>query len=127
MYVDLKELVYEAKWHNRTKRRKSAWRNGLKQYIEEIVNNRYGDDRYVDIDEETSFLNGARDWGQYSYGGCSLIYDYDIALRLCNPSEFAKKKEGMLPPNSNETWLDVQARALAQAALSIRWALRKLK
>lgn len=27
-------------------------------------------------------MNGAKSWAQYSYGGCSLVYDGDIAERL---------------------------------------------
>ena len=60
-------------------------------------------------------LNGASDWSQYSWGGSSLIYDYDIAERTCTPSELKKTKGGERRPNSREEWLDVQARALSQA------------
>lgn len=66
-----------------------------------------------------ALLNGARDWQDYSYGGCSLIYDGDIAERLCTPSELRRKRGGELPPNREETWLDVQARALNRAARGI--------
>lgn len=60
-------------------------------------------------------LNGARDWSEYSYGGCSLIYDGDIAERLCTPGELKRTRHGERRPNSREGWLDVQARALSQA------------
>lgn len=60
--------------------------------------------------------NGAGTWYEYSYGACALVYDGDIAERLCTPSELKKKRGGELNPNSRETWLDVQARALNQAA-----------
>lgn len=49
-------------------------------------------------------------------GGCSLIYDSDIAERLCCPSELRKTHNGERRPNSKEEWLDTQARALTQAA-----------
>lgn len=68
--------------------------------------------------------NGAGTWGEYSYGGSSLIYDCDIAERLCTPSELKKKRGGELNPNSRETWLDVQARALNQAAARAWNAIR---
>ena len=71
-----------------------------------------------------SLLNGAESWRAYSYGGCSLIYDADIAERLCSPSEYAKTREGERAPNSRETWLDCQARALGQAATLIASALK---
>ena len=61
-------------------------------------------------------LNGARNWKEYSWGGCALIYDEDIARRYCTPSELKKTRNGQRKPNSTEEWLDVQARALLQAA-----------
>lgn len=60
-------------------------------------------------------LNGASCWEEYSNAGCSLCYDADIAARVCTPSELKRKHGGMYEPNSRETWLDVQARALHQA------------
>jgi len=60
--------------------------------------------------------NGADSWQAYSYGGCGLIYDCDIAEHYCTPSELKKVKGGKRNPNNRETWLDVQARALRQAA-----------
>ena len=63
-----------------------------------------------------ALLNGADNWAQYSWGGCSFIYDGYIADRLCTPSEWKKTNGGLRRPNKNELWLDVQARALRQAA-----------
>lgn len=60
-------------------------------------------------------LNGASCWEEYSNGGCSLCYDADIAARVCTTSELKRKRGGELYPNSRETWLDVQARALRKA------------
>lgn len=65
-------------------------------------------------------LNGASCWEQYSNGGCSLCYNADIAARVCTPSELKRTDGGMNAPNSRETWLDVQARALYQACNRIR-------
>ena len=65
-------------------------------------------------------LNGASCWEQYSNGGCSLCYNADIAVRVCTPSELKRTGSGMNNPNSRETWLDVQARALYQAYNRIR-------
>ena len=72
-------------------------------------------------------LNGAMDWEDYSYGGCSLIYDSQIAERLCTPSELKKKDGGRLEPNSQESWLDVQTRALRQASIRIKSKFRLSK
>lgn len=60
--------------------------------------------------------NGAENWSAYSWGGCGLVYDADIAEHYCTPSELKKVRGGDRRPNSREEWLDVQARALRQAA-----------
>ena len=69
-------------------------------------------------------LNGAADWSAYSYGGCALVYDEDIARHYCTPSELRKvtHKDGTISERANaeEIWLDVQARALYQAARLIK-------
>ena len=72
-------------------------------------------------------LDGAADWSQYSWGSCSLIYDSDIAERLCCPSELKKTRNGERRPNSREEWLDVQARALRQAANRVCRHIRSLE
>ena len=69
-------------------------------------------------------LNGADDWRQYSEGGCSLIYDADIAERVCSPSELKRCKGGERQPNARENWIECQARALWQAAALVRRAWR---
>ena len=67
-------------------------------------------------------LNGADNWEEFSYSGNALIYNYDIAKRLCTPSEFKKTKEGYHNPNSREDWCKCQARALTQAFNKL-WAI----
>lgn len=74
---------------------------------------------------EKAMLNGAGDWQQYSEGGCSLVYDADIAERLCSASELKRCKGGERQPNASENWLECQARALAQAAALVRRAYAK--
>ena len=96
---------------------RSAWGRGVKVYalelLEELPDNvDYGSVKALEAD----MLNGASSWGQYSWGGCSLIYDEDIAKRLCTPSELKKTRNGERRPNAREEWLDTQARALRQAA-----------
>ena len=94
---------------------RSAWSNGVKTYAIELLT-------YVETAEFESLdelknvvLHGASDWMQYSEGGCSLIYNADIAERLCSPSELKRTKNGLNDPNSRENWVQVQARALSQA------------
>jgi len=100
---------------------RSAWSKGVKDFAFDLLDNLEG----RDITKE-NLLNGASDWSAYSYGGCALIYDADIAEALCSPSELKVKKGGDLQPNSKETWLDVQARALGQACSLILRLNRKV-
>jgi hypothetical protein len=95
---------------------RSAWSKGVKLYalelIEEMEDTR---EFYASPADKKELLNGADNWQQYSEGGSALIYDGDIAERLCNPTEYKRTREGERQPNARETWLDVQARALYQA------------
>lgn len=95
---------------------RSAWDKGVNLYALELLDNIRdlpADDSRQEI--QKALLNGARDWREYSWGGCSLIYNGDIAARLCSPSEFRRTRGGEWRPNRREEWLDVQARALHQA------------
>lgn len=96
--------------------RVSKWSQGVEQYAQEL--REFLDENKLEI-TETNMLNGAENWSQYSWGGCSLIYDEDIAERLATASEIKRKTraDGSLSEraNSSEQWLDVQARALFQA------------
>lgn len=96
---------------------RSAWDKGKKAYALELLDNFPEDHEFYAVPQtKKELLNGAADWSQYSWGGCSLIYNSDIAQRLCSPSELKKTHNGERRPNSREEWLDVQARALFQAA-----------
>lgn len=97
---------------------RSAWSKGVKDFALDLLENiRDLNGREVETRKEleTALLNGARDWREYSWGGCSLIYNADIAERLCSPSELKRTRSGEWRPNRREEWLDVQARALYQA------------
>jgi len=100
-----------------------AWQRGVNTYALELVEQAEVPLTLENLRE--TLLNGAADWGQYSYGGCSLIYDTDIAERLCSPSKLKRKRGGELQPSTRETWLDCQARALWQAEAMIKRALRQ--
>ena len=117
-------------------KQRSAWGKGVTKYALELVEQlgeqiRDGYFDELDLAESkkvrAALLNGAADWNQYSWGGCSLIYDSDIAERLCCPSELKKTRNGERRPNSREEWLDVQARALFQAANRIYRHIRTLE
>ena len=100
---------------------RSAWGRGVNAYALELVEELRERAAYEGRNPEPGkecrewMLNGAQDWNQYSWGGSSLIYDGDIAERLCTPSELKKTRHGERRPNSREEWLDTQARALTQA------------
>lgn len=107
-------------------RTRSAWDRGVQAYALELLDDydeyvRYAanDGKAVPELSEATLLNGAADWSQYSWGGCSLIYNTDIAERLCSLSELKRCQGGGRNPNSREEWLDVQARALRQAFTSL--------
>ena len=101
---------------------RSAWDKGVTLYAFELVEELEERAKYEGRNPEPGaecklwMLNGAQDWNQYSWGGCSLIYNSDIAERLCCPSELKRTRNGERRPNSREEWLDTQARALYQAA-----------
>ena len=101
---------------------RSAWSKGVKNYAIDLVD---GLDDCLNITKE-KLLNGASDWSTYSYGGCALIYDADIAEALCSPSELKARRGGERQPNRSETWLDMQARALQQACSLILRTLKRI-
>lgn len=101
---------------------RSAWGRGVTSYALELLeklreasdyNTGKGEPTKAD---ENTLLNGASSWSDYAWGGNGLCYNYAIAERLCNPSELKKTNGGELRPNRREEWLDVEARALYQAA-----------
>lgn len=111
---------------------RSAWDKGVREYASDLLDGLYEGilNGYINIDDlhspamlDKALLNGASDWDQYSWGGCSLIYDGDIAERLCTPSELKKTRNGERRPNRSEEWLDVQARALRKAAYAIKHSM----
>lgn len=104
---------------------RSAWARGVKAYAAELCSGLRDAAAYAAetgtpsplADRETvraALLNGARNWC-----GCALIYDGDIAARLCTASELRRTRNGQRDPNPRETWLDVQARALCQASMAV--------
>lgn len=112
---------------------RSAWSKGVTVYALELVEQlaEAAEGGYIDVEDLTAprmlrkaLLNGADDWSAYSWGGGSLIYNGDIAERLCCPSELKRTRNGERRPNSREEWLDVQARALSQAEARVRSVIR---
>ena len=122
-YLDYSKFAVEVKEKIENSKARSCWAKGVRDYALDLFN------EYIDSENavkgyipnffaitEKDLLGGAKDWKQYSWGGCAFCYDGDIARALCTPSELKRTKSGKMPPNSQEDWLDVQARALYQAA-----------
>lgn len=111
---------------------RSAWGRGVNAYALELVEELRERAAYEGRNPEPGkecrewMLNGAKDWYQYSWGGSSLIYDSDIAERLCTPSELKKTRHGERRPNGREEWLDTQARALYQACNRVARVYRSI-
>ena len=92
---------------------RSAWEKGVLHYAFFIMSKF---DRETEIESETTLLSGAKNWKQASCSGVFYVNDEVIALTLCNKSELRMTRDGKRRPNRDETWLDVQARALFQAS-----------
>ena len=121
----LKNMETENKIFNRIEHLnpRSAWNRGVMRYALELINS-------IEVGEEITekkMLNGAKDWKEYSEGGCALIDDELICRRLCSPSEIKKTHNGERRPNKQENWIDVQARALYQAARLIMKIKREVE
>lgn len=120
------KTIQEVRQELETRKTRSAWDRGVNAYALELLDQLEENRRYYEKDEhlhplelEKELLNGAENWSQYSWGGSALIYDGDIAKRLCTPSELKRTRNGERRPNAREEWLDTQARALYQAATRI--------
>lgn len=108
---------------------KSAWKKGVREYALEIVEEYVSGGAWngVDITDARQVLNYTYTKDEklldivrfMSEGGSFLIYNEDIAERLCTRSELlhATHKDGSLRDHANarESWLDVQSRAVYQA------------
>jgi len=114
-------------------RSRTYWERGVNDYASRFADDleEWLDGNYIELDDlrnlnrlEKILLNGANDWNHYSWSGCSLCYNSQIAEQLCTPSELKKTRNGERQPNKYEDWLDVQARALRQAYLLVQRAVR---
>ena len=81
-----------------------AWGRGVAQYalvlLHDLADN--GEEEYTGSPyDHRTLLNGASCWQEYSEGGCALIFDRDIADRLCTPSELHRIDYGKCNPNSH--------------------------
>ena len=91
----------------------SAWDKGVKDFAVDMFDSFVEDSKRIWIQNitEDDLLNGAKDWKQYSWGGCALVYNDDIRKALC-PDDTGEEKRS----RDGKPWLDVQAEALRKAA-----------
>lgn len=88
----------------------TKWEKGVKQYALELATEAEEKEYLSEEEFEKALLNGAQDWRQYSYGGCSLINDDEIFCRLFTQTTLRKWLiKGKLGA------LDLQAQALKEA------------
>ena len=109
------------------KKARSKWGKAVLQDAQWLLENVIdGYDEPYELSEKL-VLNGASDWGQFSWGGNALIYNGDIAEHYSTPSELKNfwglTKDGGVKRDTNtagEHLMDIQARALRQAWWAIR-------
>lgn len=114
--IDVKRLVEEAEKLSRTER--SCWNHGvaslIRDYAKEVLQEHDGE--IISARDFYKLWNcGNEALKDAVYGGYFDIWNYDIAKRLCTPSELKKSNEGMRRPNKCEEWIDVEVRAVYQA------------
>ena len=114
--IDVKRLVAEAE--KLIKSERSCWSRGVASLIRD-----YGEDVLGEHDGEIISARGFyKLWHRGNdslrdavYAGSFDIWNYDIAKRLCTPSELKKSNEGVRNPNKRENWFDVETRAIYEA------------
>lgn len=126
---ELKNKLNEEQKHTR-----GTYQKALYSYALELCDNIA--DNYITTAEELEHLesitnlkeralNGAENWNQYSWGGCSLCYNYDILSRLFCKS-IVKKYENADSVRGRHL-LDWQASALAKAFGKINFLIKMNK
>lgn len=119
------------KLNKEQKHARGTYQRGVYEYAFELVDNIA--DNYITTAEELEHLesitnlkeralNGAENWTQYSWGGCSLCYNYDILSRLFCKS-IVKKYENADSVRSRHL-LDYQADALSKAFSKINFIIK---
>ena len=121
-----KELIIRELENMKRRFARSAWDKGVYDYAFDILEPLGDELENVNAD---TLMNGVNTWTTYSYGGCALICDDDIAKRMCTPSEYKKYLNAGLNSKLSDSdyWLgNVQTRALFQAMAKIRSAYKSI-
>lgn len=122
-----KELIIRELENMKKRFARSAWDRGVYDYAFDILEPLGDELENVNAD---TLMNGVNTWTAYSYGGCALICDDDIAKRMCTPSEYKKYLNAGLNSKLSDSdyWLgDIQTRALFQAMAKIRRAYTRVR
>ena len=122
-----KELIIRELENMKKRFARSAWDKGVYDYAFDILEP-LGDE--LENVKADTLMNGVNTWTDYSYGGCALISDDDIAKRMCAPSEYKKYLNAGLNSKLSDSdyWLgNVQTRALFQAMAKIRRAYTRVR
>ena len=122
-----KELIIRELENMKKRFARSAWDKGVYDYAFDILEPLGDELENVNAD---TLMNGSNTWTAYSYGGCALICDDDIAKRMCTPSEYKKYLNAGLNSKLSDSdyWLgNVQTRALFQAMAKIRRAYTRVR
>ena len=121
-----KELIIRELENMKKRFARSAWDKGVYDYAFDILEPLGYELENVSAD---TLMNGSNTWTAYSYGGCALICDDDIAKRMCTPSEYKKYLNAGINSKLSDSdyWLgNVQTRALFQAMSKIRSAYKSI-
>lgn len=130
--MNIRELKNELE--EEQKHARGVYQKAICQYAFELVDNIA--DNYKTTAEELEHLesitnlkeralNGASDWEQYSWGGSSLCYNYDILTRLFCPSLVNKYQ--YTDTIRGRHLLDYQASALSKAFSKINFIIKMSK
>lgn len=127
--MNIKEL--KNKLEEEQKHARGTYQKAIYQYAFELVDNIA--DNYITTAEELEHLesitnlkeralNGAENWTQYSWGGCSLCYNFDILSRLFCKS--IVKKYQYADTIRGRHLLDWQASTLSKAFSKINFLIK---
>lgn len=126
-YNNIIKTLKEWKKHTSTKLDKAVLDDAI-ELLDNLKETSYQINSLKDV--RKALLNGARDWDQYSYGGCALIYDGDIAehyLSEDKQQDFKFKRGPEKGCWNGIKLLDFQATCLREAsraclkAIEIEW------
>ena len=100
--------IYDALANQRPR---SAWERGVVAYAESMLDELEPTEELWAPNHRESAAQRRAELARLQLGRVRLIYDTDIARRLCSPSELRRCRDGARLPNAREEWLDTQARA----------------